>query len=182
VVIGGDQEATITANPNPVLFTWPRLVVAGTSTMTTTVTWDADSNAQGEVFVTRDGGQTEQKIAGGPQLGSRRGTTEAEIELGETLEFRLKRADNNVVLATVTVTTTETPGLPLAVPDALRNWGNDAAPHFRIGCTAPPSGASVGATPTAPERMEPASPQHRSTRECPLSSSPNPRAKKRQRS
>ena len=51
------MAATITANPNPVLFTWPRLVVAGTSTMMTTTTWDIDSNAQGEVFVTRDGGQ-----------------------------------------------------------------------------------------------------------------------------
>jgi hypothetical protein len=39
------MAATITANPNPVPFTWPRLVIAGASTMETTITWDTDSLA-----------------------------------------------------------------------------------------------------------------------------------------
>ena len=114
------MAATITANPNPVLFTWPRLVVAGTSTMSTTITWDTDRDVRGRVFVSRNGGP-ETQLPWDPQ---RSGMETADIELGETADFRLKRADNNVVLATVTVTTTETPGLPLVVPDVLRNWGS----------------------------------------------------------
>ena len=50
------MAATITANPNPVLFTWPRLVVAGTSKMNTTITWDTDRDVRGRVLVYRKGG------------------------------------------------------------------------------------------------------------------------------
>ena len=115
------MAATITADPNPVNFALATLIGLERNT---TITWDTDSLAQGVVSVSRDGGQTEDTIAGGPQQGNRRGTIEAGVKLGETLLFRLRRADNDNLLASVTVTTTESAGLPLAVPDALRERQN----------------------------------------------------------
>jgi hypothetical protein len=108
------MAATIKANPNPVNFPWPRVLGVGVSKMDTTITWDTDRDGlQGEVFVTRNGGVTEQKIAGGQGGGNRRGSVLASIALAETLEFRLRRADNKTLLTSVTVTTQEVPGLAL---------------------------------------------------------------------
>ncbi len=115
------MAATITANPNPVNFALGTIIGLERNT---TITWDTDSLAQGVVFVSRDGGQSETQIAGGPQQGNRRGTIDWGIKLGETLLFRLKRADNNNLLASVMVTTTESAGLPLAVPEAIRDRQN----------------------------------------------------------
>src|SRR5215213_530188 len=105
------MAATITADPNPVNFPWPRVLGVGTSKMDTTITWDTDRDGlQGEVFVSRDGGITEQKIAGGQGQGNRKGSVVASIALGEILSFRLRRADNNTLLDEVAVATQEVPG------------------------------------------------------------------------
>ena len=117
------MAATIKANPNPVNFPWPRVLGVGVSKMDTTITWDTDRDGlQGEVFVTRNGGVTEQKIAGGQGGGNRRGSVLASIALDETLEFRLRRADNKTLLTSVTVTTQEVPGLALLGGIDLSVW------------------------------------------------------------
>jgi hypothetical protein len=117
------MAATIKANPNPVNFPWPRVLGVGVSKMDTTITWDTDRDGlQGEVFVTRDGGVTEEKIAGGQGGGNRRGSVLAPIALGETLEFRLRRADNKNLLTSVTVTTQEVPGPQLLGGIDLSVW------------------------------------------------------------
>ena len=117
------MAATITADPNPVNFPWPRVLGVGTSKMDTTITWDTDRDGlQGEVFVSRDGGITEQKIAGGQGQGNRKGSVVASIALGEILSFRLRRADNNTLLDEVAVATQEVPGPQLLGGIDLSVW------------------------------------------------------------
>ena len=111
------MAATIKADPNPVVFPWPRVLSAGMNKMDTTITWDAGANTRGRVFVSVNGG-SETLFDGDPQRGNQQGSKVASIELGQTLEFRLRQVNAaNTLMASVMVTTQETPMIPLGVVD-----------------------------------------------------------------
>src|SRR5215210_6781906 len=109
---------TITANPNPVAFVGYYFTGA---TKNTTITWDAGGNTKGRVFVSVNGGP-ETLFDGNPQGGNGQGAKVATVQLGQTLEFRLRQANAaNTLLASVKVTTErETLGLPDAAIEALK--------------------------------------------------------------
>jgi hypothetical protein len=106
------MAATISANPNPVLFPSPHL---GTLPRNTRITWDTGANnIRGRVFLSLNGGP-EEVFDGNARRG---GSKDRAVQFGQTLEFRL-RQDNpaSTLLATVTVTTEKTAGLPAVVID-----------------------------------------------------------------
>ncbi|HET9201195.1 MAG TPA: hypothetical protein VFO84_09530 [Dehalococcoidia bacterium] len=109
--------ATIRANPNPVVFPWPRLLGAAMNTDTVPIIWDADG-VLGRVYQFING--QEVLFDGDPQTGNLRGRKATSIELGQALEFRLRQVNAaNTLLASVVVTTAESPILPLAVDQSL---------------------------------------------------------------
>ncbi len=108
---------TITATPNPVTFSLGYVVGAKRNT---TITWDAGGNTKGRVFLSTNGG-SETLFDGNPQGGNEQGTEVATVQLGQTLEFRLRQANAaNTLLASVKVTTVELLKLPIAVIDSLK--------------------------------------------------------------
>lgn len=105
------MAATISANPNPVLFPSPHL---GTSSGSTRISWDTGaSTINGKVVVSVNGGSetlfdTRRKVTNKLYSG---------VHFGETLEFRLKQDPGDNLLASVTVTTEKTAGLPAVVTE-----------------------------------------------------------------
>jgi hypothetical protein len=103
---------TITATPNPVTFLGDYFMGAKKNT---TITWNAGGNTKGRVFLSVNGG-SETLFDGNPQDGNGQGAKVAAVQLGQTLDFRLRQANAaNTLLATVKVTTVETSVLPDAV-------------------------------------------------------------------
>jgi hypothetical protein len=98
---------SINAYPAQVLFPSPHL---GWLTQSTTITWNTGANnILGRVGVSRNGAD-EMTFEGTP---SRSGSKPSSVQLGDVLEFRLRRNDTaKTLLATVKVTTGKTTGLP----------------------------------------------------------------------
>jgi hypothetical protein len=121
------MATTISANPNPVLFPSPHL---GTLPRNTRITWDTGSNIiRGRVFLSLNGG-SEEVFDGNAR---RSGSKDKAVQFGQTMEFRL-RQDNTAgtLLATVTVTTAKTAGLPAVVIDAANNLPSGSQGIFNL--------------------------------------------------
>jgi len=103
------MAATISANPNPVLFPSPDL---GPSSGSTRITWDTGaSNINGKVTLSVNG-------ASETLFDTRRKVTNklySPVQFGKTLVFRLRQVPGDSLLASVTVTTGKTAGLPTVV-------------------------------------------------------------------
>ena len=121
------MAATISANPNPVLFPSPQL---GTLPRNTRITWDTGSNTiRGRVFLSLNGGP-EEVFDGNAR---RSGSKDKALQFGQTMEFRL-RQDNpdRTLLTTVTVTTAKTAGLPAVVIEAVNNLPSGSQGIFNL--------------------------------------------------
>jgi hypothetical protein len=101
----------------------------------TRIIWDGDgvrarvnrvlANGQEEWF---DGG-----VAADPQTGDFNGQRNTDIKLGEVLEFRLRQANAaGTLLASVTVTTNESPILPLAADPRLSSQAARGQGIYRL--------------------------------------------------
>lgn len=106
--------ATITATPQVVLFPSPHL---GAWPQSTKIDWDAGVNLRGRVFRSVNGGPEE--IFEG--TAARTGSKVSPVLYGQTLEFRLRKSTDDSLLASVTVTTDKTTGLPRAVLDVNKD-------------------------------------------------------------
>lgn len=99
------MAATISANPNPVLFPSPHL---GPSSGSTRVTWDTGaSNINGRMVVSVNGGS--EQLFDARRKGSK---LYGGVQFGQILEFRLRQVPGDTLLASITVTTEKTAGLP----------------------------------------------------------------------
>jgi hypothetical protein len=121
------MAATISANKNPVLFPSPHL---GTLPQQTKISWDTGSaTIRGRVFLSLNGGP-EEVFDGNAR---RSGSKDRAVHFGQTIEFRL-RQDNTArtLLATLTVTTGKTAGLPAVVIDLNNNLPSGSQGIFNL--------------------------------------------------
>ncbi len=105
--------ASLTANPNPVPFTWKPIVTK--SSLPSTMTWTTDSTAPGRVYEVASGRET--LVPGVPAAGLPKGSVTIDLRLDQSRVFVLRRADAAAVELARTTVTTRRP--------SLRAWLDD---------------------------------------------------------
>ncbi len=113
----------ISASPNPV----PGTIWSISRMRSTTISWDSGGGFQtGTVYVSADSGPSTpaKNSAGNPIPAGGTGSATVLVELGKTYLFQLKNtATPTIILASVTVETRETLGLPTRFVDDVRARG-----------------------------------------------------------